>query len=773
MEVEGFGPLTFGAAIPPARRWRLGWRLGRACASVCMVFAAAGPILAQQPAKVQIQIEPTVFQVEVADYEDSSLYPRRPSREMNTELDKPIKARQAELAAELSKASEEATALLREAEQAQAALGKLPRGERNSPEAQALQAVVNRWNARLREAEAGDAAMKKLRAEREEAVRRFQNRRTIEHKAPVVTLENGLVRVLVVPTLGARVLDCIDLQTNVGLDTQPNPLPAASRPISDVLAFNAGAVEASFPYFEHGMGVLQPAGWHTGHHADGSAYVAMNVRFTEHQEPRHMGRYGRYAQQELSVIVTLAPGQRGFDTRFRLENPTPLRASNRLWINTILHVERYDAEHLIYPAGYVMPHGGQSVTLFDPAQRSSWVDVSHFALFSDYGFTGIYNPKTDTNMIMSFDPREVPGMKLYTRRENGGFTEIWLGSNPLFEHPGSFVAMDEPVEFSTRFTFISGRGRVVWANEQMAIALEENRLRMLRLHPTFRPGEIRYQIRYSNGSMGGTRSGEPQGDQLVEIHNPRFTTQTFDLTFTAGDRPEQRISHPLVFEDKRPMLAEVKPLGGKFRYELEQICNHVGAPTSRDAIPQATALVGNPEAARRDPDLLISLGNTAYRWGHLDLALRCAELAGEWPEARYLAALVKYEKTGKADWAKTGVDGLWPKAAQAVAEKDTEQAIRLLDELLAVRPKAWRPRLMRAYLGRDAAAAAKLVLENPASAEAQYVAGQLGDAEAAKLAQRLVENNPGAPEALAGFVALLKEGKLPPLRRYAPMLPRN
>ena len=66
------------------------------------------------------------------------------------------------------------------------------------------------------------------------------------------------------------------------------------------------------------------------------------------------------------------------------------------------HNEKFDEEHILYPAGYVMPHGGQSVAPFyaDGGVRQ-WVSVSHFALYPEYGFSGTYSPGKKANTRFS------------------------------------------------------------------------------------------------------------------------------------------------------------------------------------------------------------------------------------------------------------------------------------------------------------------------------------------------------------------------------------
>jgi len=236
--------------------------------------------------------------------------------------------------------------------------------------------------------------------------------REIDHTFPLVTLDNGLLRVEVVPSLGARVLNAVDLKTGRSFAGTPEG-DGFSNDLTDHIGWNAGYVEASFPYFEHGLGVRQPAGYRIVKHPDGAISVAMHMVFTQHQEPRHMGRYGRYSQRVLQTWVTLRPGESRYTATYRLDNPNPLRRGHRLWTNIILHADQYDERHIIYPAGYVVPHGAGSVRPFyAEGGKRDWVNVSHFALFTDYGFMGVYSPNRDTNCMIALGNLYFEGVDL-------------------------------------------------------------------------------------------------------------------------------------------------------------------------------------------------------------------------------------------------------------------------------------------------------------------------------------------------------------------------
>ncbi|MFW6061802.1 MAG: DUF5107 domain-containing protein, partial [Planctomycetota bacterium] len=302
--------------------------------------------------------------------------------------------------------------------------------------------------------------------------------KTIDWTGPVVTLNNGLVEVKVVPTLGMRVLNAVDLQTGRAMAGTDDPRFYETEPFRDVIGWKAGFVEASFPYFEHGTGVRQNSGWRIIENEDGSATVAMTMLFTEHQDPRHMQRYGRYSQRQLSSWITLRPGEKRFRADYRLDNPNPLRRGDRLWTDVLLEADEYDEQHIIYPVGYYSPHGaGWVKPFFAEGGQRQYRNVSHFGMYPEHRFAGVYDPGSGVNHLI-IRSESAPGMKLYTTKKEGGFLELWFGSGVVFEDPGDFVGPYEPVQYALWFYQAPDIGRVAWANEQAAIGYRDGAFRV-------------------------------------------------------------------------------------------------------------------------------------------------------------------------------------------------------------------------------------------------------------------------------------------------------
>lgn len=590
--------------------------------------------------------------------------------------------------------------------------------------------------------------------------RKFETR-TIEWSGPIITLNNALLEVKVAPTLGMRVVNAVDLRTGRSLAATDDPREWEKTTWIDYIAWTAGYVEASFPYFEHGFGTRQPAGYRVVRHDDGSVTVAMNMRFTEHQHPRHQSRYGRYSQRVLSVWVTLRPGESRYSAAYCLDNPNPLRRSNRLWTNVLMTTDRYDGEHIIYPVGYIVPHGASWVRPFHAGGgERAWRNVSHFGLYPEYRFAGVYRPGMNTNCLIIRGPGAT-GMKLYTTPSEGGFLEHWFGREVVFEDPGKFVHPYEPVEYTLWFFNASDIGRAQWADEDLAIGYRDGKFRLV----ATRPLAAKVSVKSSIGVPVSELSGRMRPGKVYELTGEQ--DGRVELSIDGEDLGEVL---PLTFADTTDRFEQVSKLGGKFRLEMEEICNHIGAPTSRDAIGAARRMLEN---GVEDSERATSLANTCYRWGHLSLAEKLAREAGDSPQADHLLALIAWERGQEVDFGSAGEDSFHHRALLAVRNDDTEKAIEWLDKLIEARPGVYRPRLLRAWLNKDVSAAKDLAETNPASPEAQLVLELLGVEGAADTRKELVENNPGAERMVEDFRRELTEGLWRHVRRYDPMLPED
>ncbi|MFP4141611.1 MAG: DUF5107 domain-containing protein [Phycisphaerae bacterium] len=581
--------------------------------------------------------------------------------------------------------------------------------------------------------------------------------RTIDAKAKLVTLNNGLIEVKVLPTLGMRVLNAVDLKTGLSFSGSGDPRAYEKAPWRDIIGWTAGYQELSFPYFEHGMGVRQSAGYRVIERDDGSVTVAMNMRFTEHQHPRHMARYGRYSQRHASVWVTLRPGESCYTATYRIDNPNPLPRSPRAWTNILMETEKYDGEHILFPAGFIMPHnGGFAKPFYASGGQPSWRGVSHFALYPEHEYCGVYSPKRDNNCLIIRPADTAPGMKLYTQRGEGGFLEIWTGSTTLFEYPGRLTPGYVPSEYKLTFYNVHGIGRVDFANEHIAAAEDDGKVRIIA------PREAKATVQDADGKTLG------QGP--VGPHTPLTVPKRKTMVVKLDGKIVAQMNWPKEYKDTRDRHAEVKALGGKFRIELEEISNHRGAPRIWHAMREAQKMLKAGKAP--DTEYALSIARGCYRYGHFEKALKLAKLADpDSEQTDLLEGLIAWERGRKMDFASAGVDSYYHRALLALQQGNKGKAVAWAGKLIDKRPGVYRPRLALAYWTKDAALAGKLAEENPASPEAQLVLSLLGDKSAAEEMSKLLTGNPGGKEQVDAFKAAITKGTWRHIKRYKPLLP--
>lgn len=579
-----------------------------------------------------------------------------------------------------------------------------------------------------------------------------------------ISIRNQHLEVIVAPELGMRVLNAIDLATGRSLSGTPDARQYETQDFEQFPIWTAGYLEHSFPYFEHGMFARQPAGWRIVEQADGGVQIAMTCRFSHWQHPRHMARHGNYSDRALSVIVELKPNQRRYRVTTRVDNPNPLPRSERVWTNHHLHTEGYDREHIIFPVGYVSTHSvwwanPYWIKPYHADGGEPWYEsVSLFGIYSPHGFTGWHSSQHDDNSLIIKDPESCPGLKLYTGKD--GFFELWVGTTTLFEHPGGLVAPYEPTGYSLDYYLAPDIGRVEFATRDLAMGIRDGIARLTG------PVELPVRVRDQHGQI------ITEG-MIGPGHAPLTLPAAWPLSVEHGGKHLATIALPLQHPDTSDLVDIIDAKGGEIRYELEEVSNTRREMTVRDAIPAAQAIVDGSAETEPSARGVLSLARACYRLGHFELTTAlCARLPSS-PETDYLRALVAWETGDPAtvDFASAGLDSYYLRALQAHANGDRATALIWLDQLLAVRPQVWRPRLLQAYLANDLVGAQRLAHEQPASLDAHIVCELLGDPAAATATADLLRTNPDAAEQLAQFRAELEHGAWTHIRRYAPALP--
>lgn len=595
-----------------------------------------------------------------------------------------------------------------------------------------------------------------------------------EEIVDVIKLNNGLVEAWVCPAWGMRLLRAFDVKTKTDYFAWKGETNI------DYLSWGNGGVKATFPFFEHGMRLRQPGGYRIVNNADGSVTVAMDMRFTQHQKPRDMERYGRYTEESLNVLVTVKPDTSAVYWREIKENPTTLPRSNRLWNCTTLTFPpilkpadsaKPDAKpeqdlakvkesyKVIFPARFVTNHGPTEVhTSPHWSNLDNW-DVSHFAIDAPYGLMGIYEVAKKTNYLRLNDPVNSPGAKLYTGLWGDRIiVELWGSSAYVFEASGPLKPAYEPVEFSNVFYIAQGIGPVTAANDEVAVSVNGNAFELV----ATRPGAVSVQSGGKDVAAGEAGPNTPlkgnfDGKELTVLREGKqIFRQTFPLDRPA---PAKDTPVPAAVQAKFETLKKFEPS----RPEMEQIMNNEGMTNARYAIDEAKKITDGSK-----PAYALSIARTLFRLGQLDEAQRIANLCPG-PDADFVKGLVTLERTGKYDFGNAGWEAEYLRGLGAIKAHQTAEALKHIDAYLAKVPDAWKPRLTRACLAKDKAAAQKLAEENPGSPEAQLVLEMLGDATAKAEKEKLVANNPDADKQVALFASELG-GEWHYPQRFTPIL---
>jgi hypothetical protein len=614
----------------------------------------------------------------------------------------------------------------------------------------------------------------------------YGNHETRDVQYNVIHLDNGLLTVSVSPDLGMRV---IRVEDKVSGDSRQlfavldDPVNGVNPAWQDI-----GGVEPSFPFYEAGTAIIDDegnlcskSGYYIDRRPDGTVRVVMNRRADHHQTPRDIAFLGRYGDRPLVGVVTLRPGQACFSVKYIGQNPNPLRRSNRIWNDALFPYEA--DEKIIFPCKYAMRHGayGNLIDLHEefPDGITNYINpydgtASFFGFDPPYPFAGVYYPGSDANHLRITDPARNPGYKLYVGLTT--FTELWGSTNPVFEAPDTFVNAFEPVELAHSFYMVRGIGEVAYANEYVAIATPTaNTFKLsapvpavvdvydydddtspILAHQAVGPGIV-----LEGGFSAGLRviAG---GHEVCNVRLPLVfsdDTSAVDRIRLMAHRSGGWTDGSGQPADRRATKATLDA-GRMYNYELEGPQNRTWMLNSLGAL----IAVGNV-TAQDDPDVLVSLANTAYRHGafggsgNLVVEQYLSLIGDRRPRhTNYLRGLMALEKGESADFSNTLIEGAYFRALDHIANGHSDQAVDELNELLAQRPDAIRPRLVRAYLRRDLHDALYCLERVPGAIECWAVLDELGYPGAADNLTSLLQQEGGASVRYTDFIAEVTEG---------------
>lgn len=584
-----------------------------------------------------------------------------------------------------------------------------------------------------------------------------------------IVIDNGLIRVVIAPELGLRVLAAWDLSVP-GEDPVPFFDGQGGTVLTNSWLKGAGGVEPSFPYYESGTSTVhQGGGYRIVENADGSVTVAMNMRMDHRQTEMDMGFLGKYGDRPLSGMVTVRPGSNLFEITYRAENHNPTRRSDRIWNNTFFPGGATEA---IFPVYYAADHCLRDYWVVDGNPTNS--HASDFGLFPRYPFSGMWYADEEVNRLRISDPETAPGLKLYDQLWQE-YYEIWGSTNTIFEGPEDFVREYEPLELTQCNYVTRGLSKVAYADRHIAVSLPQSgRFEMIATRPatvTVRglDGETLVEqapIGPRTAVTGAFTDGiEVEFDGMTVFRGELPVPLSRDTAGLGALRESARLSWGDGGHRNSELMGEQA-----FQYARNIELEDLGSKwwtLSTFAVAFLQVSEGQKPSVSREAAL--SAANTCYKLGRLDRARIWASLANfkeKTPEADYLLGLIAWERGQAVDWGEAGVLANYHRALTAIREGDRARAVELLSAYVKEFPDAYRPRLALAYLTRDLHAAIRLSMENPGSPEALAVLNELGYAPAAADLQTLVDTRTGSDVALDDFMKEITEGVWRHGRRY-------
>ncbi|HOX40502.1 MAG TPA: DUF5107 domain-containing protein [Candidatus Brocadiia bacterium] len=294
----------------------------------------------------------------------------------------------------------------------------------------------------------------------------------------VVTLDNGLVRVTILPGLGGHVLSMEDLQN--GQEALHANLPLKFGLISIRGAWWAGGIEFNFPQVGHTVTTSDPVPWHTRENADGSATL-------------FIGCVERITRMAWTVGLTLKPRDLRLHVNVYLINRTDFFNRIYFWSNTGV-AAREDFRFLL-PATEVFAWwaGSRGVTDY-PVHKGR--DHSKFVTNTKPGdifakdlrdnWFGCYYDKLDRGVLHHASRFDVQGRKFWTwgtaddakvwakllSEKGDPYIEIQSGR---FVHQGIQRLMEPQAveEWSESWAPVWGMGNVIHSAETVAVNLEK------------------------------------------------------------------------------------------------------------------------------------------------------------------------------------------------------------------------------------------------------------------------------------------------------------
>ncbi len=612
---------------------------------------------------------------------------------------------------------------------------------------------------------------------------------TISKEVAALVVENGLIRVVVSPLLGMRVVQATDLTLNKSMFY-------VADPIQGYRIWDVGGVEGSWPFFEHGLHIMadesgtgfQSAGYRIVHDADGSVIVAMNMHFEAFQDSADGALQGRYSDRPMSTMLRVSPGSSQFWVTHRVENPNPTPRSNRVWNDALFEKGSPDAQ-IVIPARWAVFHYAKEVydlneyygkTQEQWYSESGYRNRSMFAVYGNYPFVGVYYPTQRVNRVRIHDPEKAPGIKCYIQ-ESLDFIEFWGSTVALFEDPGTFVGPYEPTGFTNSYYMTGDIGPLSYANEHLALGVDTT----ARTFKLTAPAAYEVIVRdFSGAELAAGRIGPALPPLAGSCPDNEI------MVLSAGGTELMRESFPLVYPDNlderydsllwASARSTMNPPGRlpanfegcgnalddcrEFNYELEGLQNNTLGVRDYHGIKAAANATGAD-----DPAYLLSLARVCYRYGCFDRTVELCDMITANQHAEYIAylkGLIALEQGQEPDFSAAGNLADYHRGLLAIQAGDTAEAISRIAHYVQNFPQSFRPAVCLAWLKGDLGAARSLEKLNPASVELTWALSELGDAAASQDLATLLAGNAGAAEALDRFKLEVQQGLWAPTPRW-------
>ncbi len=372
----------------------------------------------------------------------------------------------------------------------------------------------------------------------------------VRHRA--LTLENELLRCVVLPDVGGHLYNCVDKPSGADLFYANKSLRKAQ--IGYRGAWVAFGLEFNFPV-SHNWVSLSPVDYAMRTNADGSASI-------------WVGNVDRVYGMQWRVELRLRPGSSALEQHVALYNPSPVRRRFYWWNNAAVRVR--DESRIEYPMRFTASHGFRELDTWPVDSRGTdlskvgnhvYGPVSLFAHGSREGFMGVHHPWSRTGVVHYSSSEDAPTKKIWSwgsdpdgldwrkalSDDQSAYVEIQAG---LFrdQETYGFLAPQETIRFVEYWLPVRGTSGITRANADAVVHLARSEAKDGRVALTVgvnvardvRKGRLRL------AAVGRTAAEEPLDLAAASALERRFegldASSTYTLTLT-NDKGRVLLAH--------------------------------------------------------------------------------------------------------------------------------------------------------------------------------------------------------------------------------------